>query len=132
MNPLRRRNILKKIINSTTRKFVYLVPEVEKTTKISKLTQEVFYTLLLNISHQPEKYYKDKNFPRLLETTRKMLIFLTETDNHYEKWVGYFYIQVMLKMNRLYEQWQKGDYGHLPAATFQDFADWFLETEVSK
>ena len=130
MNPLLLRNQFKRFINIITAKFALDVPEVEKTTKVSKLTEEIFIHLQRNLkvqSTKARKAYKDKNFPRLLETTRKMLIFLTETDNHYEKWVGYFYIQTMLKMNRLYEQWEKEDY--CMHATFQDFVDWFLEVK---
>ena len=108
-----------------TKRFLKLIPEMEKNTKISKLTEEIFVHLLKNASYQPKRYYKDKNFPRLLETARKTLIFLIQTDNHYEKWAGYFYIQTMLKMNRLYEDFCISN----NRTEFKDFADWFLEAD---
>ena len=129
MNPLLLRNWVKRFINATIHKFILMIPEVEKTTKTSKLTDEIFTHLLVNVGYQPKKYYKDKNFPRLLETARKTLIFLIETDNHYEKWVGYFYIQTMLKMNRLYEEWEKQNFRLVSPPTFEDFVKWFLETK---
>ena len=128
MNPLHLRNWIKKYINIQTGNLIRFIPEVEKTTKISKLTHEIFSQVLRNAQVQPEKYYRDKNYPRLLECARKTLIFLVQSDNHYEQCLGYFYIQVMLKMNRLYEEWEKSDFWR-QSAGFQEFVDWFLETK---
>lgn len=126
LNPLLLRNWIKKFINASTNKFIKLIPELEKTTKTAKLTEEIFSHLMRNMTRQPKRYYKDKNFPRFLEVARKTIILLTVTDNHYEQWLAYFYIEAMLKMNRIYETWIKLN----PNGTFQDFADWFTETGI--
>ena len=127
MNLLLLRNRIKIFINSIVTKFITEIPIVKKTTRVSKLTDEIFTHLRVNTTVQPQKYYADQNFPRLIDTVRQTLIFLTETDNHYQKWLGYFYIQVMLKMNRLYEQWEKDNFNLVKPPLFQEFAEWFLE-----
>jgi len=125
---LAHRNLVKDQINSFVKFYYSEIPELEPTTKISKLTNEIFNMLKANMKHQSPKVqnaYKDGNFPGLLELTRKLLIFLIETDNHYEKWVGYFYLHSMLKTNRIYEEWCNTR--HKRNIDFEDFAKWFLE-----
>ena len=123
------RNILKKSINDKIKTYGGVIPELEATTRISKLTLEIFNQLEENIKHQKNpnviRAYKDGNFPNLLKTMKKLLIFLIETDNHYEKWVGYFYIHSMLKMNRRYEAWC--DTRTKRDINFEEFVEWFLE-----
>lgn len=121
------RDYFKKYLNALIRKYYGMIPEVKATTRISKLTNELFEQLKKNVDYQPEFYYKDKNFPKLLEFMRKTLVFLIETDNHYEKWVGYTYIELMLKMNREYEAWKENQFNDHIA--FEHFAEWFLKEQ---
>ena len=115
---------LKKILNATIRKLSGTIPEVHKHNKVTKLTEEIFQQMLTDAAQQPAHHYRDRNFPRLIDTTRKILNFITETDNHYEGQLAQFYILVMLKTSRLYEAWQL----NRPNEKFEDFVEWFSGT----
>jgi len=131
---LARRNTMKQYINGFARMWIKTIPELEATTKISKLTNEIFIMMKGNIKYQKnpkvQKAFEDGNFAIDLEFLRKLLIFLIETDNHYEKQVGYFYIHAMLKTNRLYETWC--DTRTTRDINFEEFVIWFLDIESDK
>ena len=91
---LLKRDQLKNLINFSLK--VEHIPELEATTNVSKLTNKIFAECEKNLEFQTKGIYKDNNFPRLIESTRKILVFLAETDNHYEKWLGYFYFQTFI------------------------------------
>ena len=124
---------IKKFVNAATRKMSGAIPEVYKRKKVTKMTEEIFQQMLLDAAHQQSDFYQDRNFPRLLNTARKILNFTSETDNHYEGQLAQFYVIVMLKMTRVYEAWHDNQVSSSYIdfePNFEDFVKWFSGTAL--
>jgi len=74
---------IKTVINTTVSILNRVVPHTEPERPISKLVDRVFTLMTEALALHPQCYYKDGNYPRLLEVTRRTLIYLAEHDGHY-------------------------------------------------
>jgi len=69
---------IKTVINTTVSILDRVVPRIEPKRPISKLVDRVFALMTEALTLHPERYYKDGNYPRLLEVARRTLIYLAE------------------------------------------------------
>lgn len=93
-------DLRKKAINRAVRVLNKLIPEVKATYPQTRMIEHVFTKL--NRAYRTEAYagrfddipyqtlpnLKDRNFQKLLQLSRKLLVYLSEDDRYYRQWLG--------------------------------------------
>ena len=92
--------LVKRAVNSYVPGIINMVPRVEPKRPVSKLTRRLFGLLREAVKLHPERFYADKNFPRLLDALEKLLVFIAEEDGHYAGWLA----EAMLLLHDIVEE----------------------------
>lgn len=82
-------HMLKQAINYTTGMTKDLIPDNPPTSNIAIAVDSTFRESIEMLKAAPE-WHDDKNFPRLLETLRRMTVFIADEDGYYRGWLEMF------------------------------------------
>lgn len=83
-------HLLKQAINYTTGLTKDLVPVKKPSFLITKTLDKTFTEALEMMKHGTANWHEDQNFPRLIETARRILTFIAEEDGYYRAWLEMF------------------------------------------
>ena len=108
--------LVKKLINRFTLTLLERVPDVGPKRPVSWLTHRLFRLLQRALTLHPERFYANKNFPRVLGAVERVLIFIAEEDGHYAGWLT----EAMLLIHDLVEESRR----HFPPGQEGDVA-WY-------
>ena len=92
--------VVKKLINRVARAALKVTPGVTPKRPVSKLVIRLFEYLREALKLHPERFYADQNFPRILEATERLLVFVAEEDGHYAGWLA----EAMLLLHDIVEE----------------------------
>jgi len=92
----------KKFFNNVFPKFTSKVPKVKPRKKICKLLHKAFEETEQCLKRQPSEYYKDGNFPRLVENVERLLLYIAENDGHYRAMLTDAILSLVRNIN---EEW---------------------------
>jgi len=121
----------KNILNFAVRVLNGIMPELKPTYPQTKMIESVFLQLnnayetevlagrFDDVPYQTLPALKDRNFQRLLQLSRKLLIYFSEDDRYYKQWLGFAMLLVTDEVLRarallslegfeklVWEQWQ--------------------------
>jgi hypothetical protein len=97
-------HLTKKFVNLAVRLLNRLIPEAEPTFPQTHMAENVFERFLKayklevyagrfdDVPWQTIRGLRDKNFLRLLQLSRKILLYLGENDRYYRQWLGYAFL----------------------------------------
>jgi len=87
-------HMAKQIINYSALKLGSLLPEKQAENEVSLLTEQIFEQIdkVLKTHVQHDKDLQDRNFVRFLQTFKKCLIYMSETDCYYREWLRLYYL----------------------------------------
>lgn len=91
---------VKNLINSVVPMLERLVPRTKPQRPACRLTRRLFQLLRKGLKLHPERFYADKNFPKLLRALERSLVFIAEEDGHYAGWLA----ESMLLVHDLVEE----------------------------
>jgi len=75
--------LVKGLINRFVPVLLKAVPKVDPQRPVSELTQRLFSMMREAMALNPERFYADGNWPRLLDAAERSLIFIADYSPHY-------------------------------------------------
>jgi len=75
--------LVKRAVNHAARVLGKLVPRVVPARPVSSLTKDLFDLLREAVAMHPDRFYRDQNFPRILDAAERTLVYVAELDGHY-------------------------------------------------
>ena len=77
---------VKHALNAFSPVLLKMVPGTGSAKPVCVLTRRLFALLRKALRLHPEAFFKDQNFPLLLQALERTLIFIGEEDSHYAGW----------------------------------------------
>lgn len=93
-------SIIKTLINGVTESLSKKVPDVEATYPINKMLVELEAYFKRSIEAHPPGYYKDRNFYRLVTSTTRTTLYISEMDSHYRAMLAVLFMQISALIQR--------------------------------
>lgn len=99
-------HIRKKLLNAAVRILNRLLPEKAAVNPQTQLLEQVYKKLLQahrievyqgrfdDVLYQVLEHLRDRHFLNVLELSKKVLIYLADTDRYYRQWLGLFFLLV--------------------------------------
>ena len=123
-------HFIKCVINQVT-PFLAEEYNVEPSLNVTMMLQRVFDRVRENLKVHPDKFFKDQNFPMLIDAVEKVLVFIAEKDSHYRGQVAYVLMAVTGEVESAFKLKRQKD----PSYTTFEFHRWLSnirKTELKK
>jgi len=96
--------LVKGLINRFVPVLLRAVPSVDPERPVSQLTRRLFGMMREAMALNPERFYEDGNWPRVLDAAERSLIFIADYSPHYAGQLA----QAMLLIHDLVEETRAG------------------------
>ncbi len=93
-------HMMKQALNYTVGMTKGLLPETKPTFPITQILDKTFANAI-TMSESLGDWHDDKNFPRFVETLRRLLIFIAEEDGYYRGWLEMFLMMLNDNLNEM-------------------------------
>ena len=105
-------------------------PKVEPTRNVTQMVVRIFDRFKANLKVQEDRFYKDQNFPKLIDAVEKALVYIAEKDGHYRGQLAYLLMAVTGEVEFAFKLKRQRD----PTYTLFEFHKWLIEhpTELKK